>query len=889
MSKSNPRDLEKNLKQFIEVMKPKMNAVIENVSPLQYKEQIVILTSMINALKNENLASDSASGWNENLPITPELQQLIIGGYKDIRAAYKSRQSYNPDKFPHSLEKFDPAEYYTQGGEKLQEYLQEQVTYLEKKQELIEGLAKIVGDDVKSYNQIYDQTVQNFLDQDFESNKKQEFSKQIQRIYEKMTQNMRYRIGGPQGLLLVDYIAKELPLRQEQWQQQCKKEYKLAVGLYNINLQLEKTLDKEQSNQLLQDKQQLITQYKETLPQTETFLKTQPLDVRIKRKPSYLTEYRSIENGILTEEEAEAIDNYQLLNMWDEINPEDHPSKYMRLQNLLQTIATYYPEDKLKGFKELSAMHYDKAFVVLESHGDILSCRYITPADLTYMTTAEELKLLYSVAGMHNFEDLLFQVGAVKTFAKFIEDKNRPKIKPIETLQLMHAILTNNKPEIEKYLITGVKLDNNTSSLLLHRVKQASDMSELKQFIPILDLTATIARKTILHLASEYGDLDLVKLLIEMGADVNASTIIKLGGGHTSTSGTPLHLAAQYGHLEVVKLLLNNRAHVNATNEDYKPPMDLALTGNHSEVAKILIEKGADVKGRGGTWLQLAARYGDAEVVKLLIVGGANVNCGARGIEETPLHIAARYGHFEVVKLLIKEGADVDAKGEWKEFKGHRGNYVDTAGKLRGEPTPLHVAAQYGRLDIVKLLIESGAKVKARDQDGYIPLHLAARSGNADVVKVLIEGGSDANSKGKWGSTPLHLAAEYKHLNVVKLLIEECGADINQVDSKGNYALSTKVIQTNATMMFEAVMTKINKNPPEKRVAELTDVISKLEDRTDAKSKNMPSFIKRFREEHKKQIAQQVQLSPRHINPESPSTSGTVPSTMPKPPSGRNF
>ena len=152
--------------------------------------------------------------------------------------------------------------------------------------------------------------------------------------------------------------------------------------------------------------------------------------------------------------------------------------------------------------------------------------------------------------------------------------------------------------------------------------------------------------------------------------------------------------------------------------------------------------------------------------------------------EWTALHVGAAAGDAAKVKKLLDGGADVDARAE-------------------NGRTALHSAAFKGNAAVVTLLLEAGADADARNKKGETALHVAVVKGKADVVKLLLEAGADTEAKeGKYGygQTALHVAADSvnirtnimlsggsveTHAAVVKLLLEH-GADVNARDKNGH-------------------------------------------------------------------------------------------------------
>jgi hypothetical protein len=160
--------------------------------------------------------------------------------------------------------------------------------------------------------------------------------------------------------------------------------------------------------------------------------------------------------------------------------------------------------------------------------------------------------------------------------------------------------------------------------------------------------------------AAKAGDRAGAEAAFAAGASVNA--VDGKGLSPLSLSGlTPLGLAAAYGHRNVVELLLNQGANVNAADAMGQTPLHTAARYGSADVAALLLEHGADVDARdvlGATPLEWAALSGDKNVASLLIKRGATVNAQS-STGKTALHLAATAGHKEVVALLLAHGADV--------------------------------------------------------------------------------------------------------------------------------------------------------------------------------------------------------------------------------------
>ena len=163
------------------------------------------------------------------------------------------------------------------------------------------------------------------------------------------------------------------------------------------------------------------------------------------------------------------------------------------------------------------------------------------------------------------------------------------------------------------------------------------------------------------------------------------------------------------------------------------PIADAAARGDR-EAVKALLKKAADVnaaQGDGMTALHWAAMNGDADLVQMLIVAGANVRATTRLGTYTPLYLASQHGHAPVIQALVTAGADVKA------------------GTPNGT-TPLMVAGASGELEAVKVLVENGADVNGKDGVRLqTPLMYAAASNRAAVIEFLASKGADLKATSK--------------------------------------------------------------------------------------------------------------------------------------------
>jgi ankyrin repeat protein len=250
--------------------------------------------------------------------------------------------------------------------------------------------------------------------------------------------------------------------------------------------------------------------------------------------------------------------------------------------------------------------------------------------------------------------------------------------------------------------------------------------------------------------SARQGDALAVSLFLRAGMNPD----------ETPGSYTPFELAVEEGHFEVAKSLIQGGANV-----DRALPW-VAQKGNR-ELFQLLLSKkpGPEALARA---LCQAAEHGHLDLVQELVATGVDVN--ARGAGGVALAGAAYSGRIDVVKYLLGRGAEVNA--------------VDRNTGGMGE-TPLLYASRSNAensFEIVALLLKTGASVNAQDQRGATALMNALD--HPDIVSLLLANGADVNVRTKSQATALMYAAGRHRAEVIKLLADK-GADVNAQDATG--------------------------------------------------------------------------------------------------------
>jgi len=207
---------------------------------------------------------------------------------------------------------------------------------------------------------------------------------------------------------------------------------------------------------------------------------------------------------------------------------------------------------------------------------------------------------------------------------------------------------------------------------------------------------------------------------------------------HVEGADPPLIVATETGQIEKVKRLLGQVcADPNAESKEigYKA-IELAARRGNVEIVKLLVDAGADlkIKGHDQSVIYSAVTGGNAEVVRLLLSHGAPCCSNA-------LMIAAREGDIEIVKILLERGANPNG------LSGGRTVFFYT---LSGS---MHAGKHTDKEATLRTLIQAGANVNLPDFDGETPFLTAVDMQETTSVKLLLAAGAKVDGRGRGGRT----------------------------------------------------------------------------------------------------------------------------------------
>jgi len=295
-----------------------------------------------------------------------------------------------------------------------------------------------------------------------------------------------------------------------------------------------------------------------------------------------------------------------------------------------------------------------------------------------------------------------------------------------------------------------------------------SRLDILEKILPIPTVKLDEWKKRHLANACRYGNEELVRLLLENGADARAR---EASGSYLMLGRTALHLAALQGNVEIARLLIQCGASVNEIYTGYRTPLHEAASRGNSAIAMLLLQKGAPVDACDESRyrpLHAACMAGSYDVARLLLQRGANIRSVGNDFFQ-PIHHAAQDGGLPaLIALLAANGADLEVQTPFHQ-------------------RPLQLACKSQGASTVKALIQAGADPNAGVGDK--PLQIACKYGTPEVIPVLLEAGADVDFGEGTGTvlelnTPLGRAVYRRHVPIITMLLKR-GANTNACNATG--------------------------------------------------------------------------------------------------------
>ncbi|XP_070566599.1 ankyrin repeat domain-containing protein 42-like isoform X2 [Ptychodera flava] len=301
------------------------------------------------------------------------------------------------------------------------------------------------------------------------------------------------------------------------------------------------------------------------------------------------------------------------------------------------------------------------------------------------------------------------------------------------------------------------------NSLFLHTDSQATLLSVGGNSSLQMNVSVTDETKNLLE-AAEKGDPARVKNVLRRGS-------VDPDFKRNATSRTALERACGYGQVNVVKELIEAGADPEQCNATGRTLLHQACTGGHVDIVRLLIDYTRDIDSvdrAGRSAAHLAAFNGEAACLAVLADKGADLNLEDNA-GKTPAHLAAERNHPKVLEHLTERGVDLELK--------------DEVGKR-----PAHYAAIHGGLECLIFLVQIDCDMTKTDNAGLVPAHCAAGNDHIECLRYLIKAGTPLDIKDKSSKTLAHAAAHHGAMTCLHWLFEK-GANARLKDDQGNTPL----------------------------------------------------------------------------------------------------
>ncbi|XP_071636387.1 uncharacterized protein [Temnothorax longispinosus] len=357
-------------------------------------------------------------------------------------------------------------------------------------------------------------------------------------------------------------------------------------------------------------------------------------------------------------------------------------------------------------------------------HTDVVNALIARGADVDARTSNNLTPLCF--AAQEGYEEIV---------EIFIAGGANVNVKSTENVTPLHLAAVNGHNNVVKVLLdnkANINVKNNDDRTPDELAVARGHLQVVKLLMQYKKIDIVSKRNddyTILHIASEESNLEMIKYLVDKGSDVNATNIF---------GSKPIHIAAREGYKDTVEFFLSKGLSINDPGIANQTLLHYAAIKGHLEVAKYLISQGADVNAKDDNGL-------------------------------TPMHVAANFGYRDFIEVLLKNGAVYNAVDN-SSTRPLELSDDESVIDLLTVTEKLFEAVKRNCSSEVENYIKGGAIVNAKNINGT-SLHYAAWKGYDRIVNILLQKKADPNAVNNKGFTPLHYAAKFSHLKIVKLLL----------------------------------------------------------------------------------------------------------------------
>ena len=218
---------------------------------------------------------------------------------------------------------------------------------------------------------------------------------------------------------------------------------------------------------------------------------------------------------------------------------------------------------------------------------------------------------------------------------------------------------------------------------------------------------------------------------------------------------TPIHSRAPNNQTNLSQVLITKDAelYTKATPKDWTPLEFVAEINLKTSIQWGLKHTGYVSAKSRASLLQYAAEHGYEGLAQILINAGPKLETKSRQMW-TPLQCACERGHEGIMRILLLAGANVEASHSGANMR------------------PIHLASAEGQAATIKVLLGSGAQIKAQDVVGLSPLCWASQEGHEIAVRVLLDAGADVSARAFEGRKALSLASQQSSEGIMQLLLD---------------------------------------------------------------------------------------------------------------------